>query len=343
MLSIKLIFILLTANYATAYFYYCDCSQSSPLLPGADVLAGGFDATQLATNSDREFMSQIFEYTFYDKRCMRSNMGGACYRIPDQLYPIDIDMTTSQAVQGLYYSSYEYISTYSESFSSSVGFTFCDFGASIYYHQELYDSEEYLTTSWISQGFGYFSEYLYSIIMPPAYVLNTSSVFSMSLDRLPSTIQSEADNDMYNQLIQSYGSSYLISVIMGGRWHLNQYTNDYTYTHYSEQWETEQMGIEFQATVFNMEMGYYSNSSEYTVSSDYEANSNVQIYCMGGDPSTDCGNHDWLLSIPDFPSYLNVTYAPLYMLVYGDQAKHDTLKKQIEYYTQTGKLPEYNP
>ena len=339
-----MLLILCTLLFSTVSSYWipCPCTKTTPLLAGADVLAGGYDSTQLATNVERSFKSPIFQYSFTKNNCMQSNLGGPCYLIPNELHPIDADVTMAESVQGVYYYYMDYINTYSSSFSASMGFSFTPyFGASVGYHQQCYDSEEFLTTDYITQGYGYYSEYLYTMTMPPAYVLQLDPTFELSLTMLPSTIQSSEQNDMYNEFIESYGGYYLNSVFVGGSFTLNQYTNEYLSEHYSEEWQTEQMSIQFKSTIFTMETGQSANSSEFQTSADYQENSSINLYCTGGSPSTTCATNEWMLSIPNFPSYLNLTFSPIYMLVYDDQLKHDTLKNQVDYYTRTGLLPEY--
>jgi hypothetical protein len=331
-----LLFALLTIT--TAYWQPCPCPKNVAVIPGADVLAGGFDSTQLATTTDRRFKSPVFSYTYKNKQCMQSSLGGACYLTPDQLHPYDMDISMSEAVNGLFYSYYEYTDTYATSYTSSFGLKTPYFGASINYHQSIFDSKYYLSTSDINQGFGYYNQYLYTMTMPPAYVLSFDPVFNSSLAMLPSTIQSQADDDKYNEFLVSYGGYYVTSVIEGGRFYLNQYCNVYLEDHYSESWEVDQMDIKFQSTMFNMETGHYSNSSEYQNSEVYLENSNIEMYCFGGNLSLPCASQDWMLSIVDNPSYLNITFAPLYTLIYDDQDKYDTLKNKTDYYASTGIL-----
>lgn len=338
---LAIIIITLCVSHADCYFYTCNCMYDTPIISGADVLAGGLDITQLATTIERNFMSPIFEYTFTRNICMQSILSSICFKIPDQLLPYELDVTDTRSVQNVYYASYQYVTTYASSFSSSSGFITPYFGASYNYHKELYDSEYYLTSTYINQGYGYYREYLYTMTMPPAYTLDTTYVFQTALDKLPSTIKSESDNDMYNQFIKSFGTSFIVSVKMGGRFNLNQYVSEYLYQHYSDQWVVEQMGIQFRATMFNMEMGYYSNSSEYILSEDYTYNSDVEIYCIGGNIQLECSSNEWMKSIADYPGYLNLTYSPLYTLVYDDIDKHNTLRDQINKYISTGILPTY--
>lgn len=320
-----------------AYWQSCPCPKNVAVISGADVLASGYDSTQLATSTERTFRSPVFSFT-YDNRCIRSSLGGACYLVPQELTPYDLDITTSEAVQGVYNSYYEYTNTYASSYTSSFGLKTPYFGASINYHESIYDSEYYLSTDYITQGFGYYNQYLYTMTLPPAYVLNWDPIFNLSLSMLPSTIETEEDNNMYNQFLEAYGGYYVYSVIEGGRWYLNQFCNLYLEEYYSESWETEQMSIKFQSTMFNMETGHYSNSSEYQNSEVYLENSNIEIYCFGGNLSYPCASQEWMWSIVDNPSYLNITYAPLYTLIYEDENKRATLKSKTDYYASTGIL-----
>src|SRR5690606_31968217 len=110
--------------------------------PGSKILISGYDSTQLATSDNREFKSDIFSYTFSSPlTCKRSTLGGGCYLIPDEIgEPDDIDETKAKSVADVFYSSYEYASTYAESYTCKVGFVTPYLGASYNYHSELYES-----------------------------------------------------------------------------------------------------------------------------------------------------------------------------------------------------------
>lgn len=330
-----MIIIFLLIASVVSHWQTCPCPSYPELIPGADVLAGGFDVTQLSTISERSFKSPIFMYN-YTKKCLQSTLGGKCYLCPNELTPYDIDITLSESVNGIYSSSSEYLSTFSESYSFTFGIKSDYFEGAYEYHNSLYKSNYYLSTSYVNQGYGYYVEYLYTMTMPPAYVLTTDPIFQLSIDLLPSNITNESDNEKFNLLISSYGGYFLSSVILGGKWHLNQYIDQYITTHYSQEWESEQMGIKFKATMFEMETGESANSSEYQNLDDYEAHSDIQVYCFGGDINLACSSHEWMLSITDYPGYLNVTYIPLYTLIYDDQVKHDTLRDKIDFYTKNG-------
>jgi len=330
-----MLFLLCLIASVVSHWQPCPCSLYSELIPGADVLAGGFDVTQLSTINERSFKSPIFSYNI-TKRCLQSTLGGKCYLVPNELTPYDLDITLSESVNGIYFSSDEYLNTYSESYDSSFGIKTPYVGASYNYHESLYDSNYYLSTSYVNQGFGYYVEYLYTMTMPPAYVLTLDPIFQLSLDMLPSKIINDIDNEKYDQFLNSYGGFFLNSIILGGKFHLNQYTDEYITTEYSQGWESEQMGITFKSTMFEMETGHSSNSSEYQNSEDYEEHSDIKLYCFGGNVNLACASNEWMLSITDYPGYLNITYIPLYTLIYDDQDKHDTLREKIEFYSENG-------
>lgn len=300
----------------------------------------------MATDYERNeyenpFRSPVFAYTFANNRCLISGYNGACYRVPDQLYPSDITMTEAEAVTGLYTSSYQYTETYSEDYSCSthIGTPNYNMGAS--YHYELYQSQEYLATSYVQQGLGRYREYLYGLSLPPAYALLLDPTFAAALAALPSTVQSEGDQNMYDMFVDGYGGYYLVSVTMGGRYDYNQYVDEnWSYYHSEEETETE-MNAGFNGQIFSMNYGYSSNSSEYITSEEYQENSNVEIYCRGGNVSAECGSQEWQQSIVEYPVYLTVNYAPMNMLVYDDDEKEATLKWQINYYTINGVMPTY--
>lgn len=314
----------------------CPCSMYQELIPGADVLAGGFDVTQLSTIDDRSFKSPIFSYHNPTTRCLQSTLGGKCYLVPFELTPYDLDVTFLESVNGIYSSSNEYLNTYSESYDSSFGIKTPYIGSSYDYHKSLYDSNYYFSKSYVNQGFGYYVEYLYTMTMPPAYVLTLDYIFKLSLDMLPSNITNDSDNKKYNEFLSSYGGYYLNSIILGGKFHLNQYTDEYITTQYSQGWESEQMGITFKSTMFEMETGHSSNSSEYQNSQDYVAHSNSLLYCFGGNVNLACASNEWMLSIVNYPGYLNITYTPLYTLIYNDQDKSDNLKMKTDFYSKYG-------
>jgi hypothetical protein len=330
-------------SQAWAYFVDCECPKYAGPIPGVDVLASGFDVTQLAAGTDRSFKSRIFTFTYNDQKCTRDTLGGDCYFYPDDMSPpIENDEQQSDSVNGYYSYSNEYVSTYSESYQSSIGIKTSYFGAAYDYHKELYDSQSKFSSGYVAQGYGFYVERLYTLVAPPAYILKLDPTFELALGDLPSKVESESDQIMYDQFLSSYGGYYVIDVIEGGRWHLNQYIDSYSSQTYSQSWETEQMGIEFNAVMFQMKTGQAANSSQYQTSEDYQKHSSVDIYCKGGDVQLECGSNEWMLSIVNFPSYINITFAPIYTLIYDDVDKRNTLETQTNYYTTHGTFPTFN-
>jgi hypothetical protein len=339
MKPIILALLALLAVNVDSYWTPCECPKYPAVVPGAEVAIAGFDITQLTTSTEREFGS-IFAYT-YSGKCMRDSFSDTCYVIPEELTLYDIGTSYAKSVEDMFYDSYDYVSTYSKSYTCTVGTTFPYFGASYSYHEELYESHEYLSMDYVVQGFGYSAEYLYHMIMPPAYELIFDPMFERSLNDLPSVISSSRDNDEYNQFIEGYGTGYVTDVTMGGKVQINQYCDQYLSQTYSESWEYTQMSITFKAAMFTMQTGQAANSSEYQTSEDYQKHSSVEMYCTGGDIKLPCASNDWMLSVSKIPAYLKITYLPLYMLVYDDEVKRETLKNQIDQYTRTGSLPQW--
>ena len=312
-------------------FFPCDCDHHSPLIPGADILASSFDVTEMASLYERQFKSPVFMYTYNNKRCL--SYYDVCYRVPDELFPIETNIVMAEAITGLYSSYDEYQHEYSESYTSSTSIGIPDYKMSVDYHSELYDSQEYMTTSYVQQGLGRFRESLYQLDLPPAYIIELDPIFQESLNALPSVIITEDDQIKYNQFLIAYGGYYLTFIEMGGRFDYNQYVNTYWYYSYSEQDTSSNMTASFNSQIFSMEYGHSSNSSEYQVSEAYQENSSINIYCRGGDLSLTCGSKVWRGSIVLDPSYLEFYYAPMNYLVYNNSQKQQTLWNEIYSYT----------
>ena len=177
--------------------------------------------------------------------------------------------------------------------------------------------------------------------MPPAYVLTLDDTFKYSLDSLPSNITNEQDDNMYNEFISSYGGYYISSLILGGSMHENQYIEESYIETYSVSETITQMQIGFNAQMFYMDYGYWSNSTEYTTTKQYDESSTKTLNCYGGNLTLECGSNEWKISTINYPTYTNVSVIPLYYLVTDDVDKYYTLKYKINSYTQTGILDVY--
>jgi len=324
-------------TYTSSYWIPCDCNINTPVIPGADIIISGFDVTQLATNIDRSFKSPIFKYVG-KYSCLKNIQNNICYIIPAELSIRDIDMTKTYQVEDLYDSYYDHVEIYSESYTCSMKIGVPDFSMSVNYHQELYESTELLSDGYADMGYAYYTEYMYELIMPPAYVLTLDDVFLESLNALPSNITNEQDDNMYNMFLGSYGGYYLNTVVIGGSFHQNQYVQQQYIMTYSVTETITEMQVGFNAQMFYMNYGYWSNSTEYTTTKQYDESSTTTITCYGGNISLECGSNGWKLSLNDYPAYTNVTYVPIYYLVNNDIDKYNTLKYKTEDYTRTGVL-----
>jgi len=295
------------------------CLTTNQYVPGADIIQSGFDRTQLSTAVERAFRSKIFN-------C--SNL----------ISSSGINVVKEIEYDSLYTYYYQYIEITASFYTASVGVGTSNFGASINYHQDSMTSYMLLQNTYAAQGFSLYAQYIEALVLPPAYILPLDPIFKMSLDMLPSTIVTESDNDMYIQFIEGYGTDYITHLSMGGGFRLNYYV-DSEYIHETSYEETmHQMSVGFSATIFNMQMGYASNSSEYQNSEEFIAHSYKSLLCMGGDPELECSSQEWMLSIPKFQTYIDLQYAPLWMLVYDDDDKRDTLKQKTDDYARTGIL-----
>lgn len=333
----NMLYLLFFVSVVHPYWIPCTCNKNTPLIPGADVIINGLDITELATSIEKVYKSPIFQYSG-KYSCLENIQNNICYIVPAELNIISIDSTNIYQIENLYETYYDHVQIYAESYTCSMSIGVPDFSMSVNYHQELYESEELLSTGYSYIGYAYYSEYMYSIIMPPAYVLKLDSTFELSLKMLPSIIITEQDNNMYNEFIESYGGYYLVIVVMGGSLHENQYVEeDYVQTYSMSETITE-MQTGFNAELFNMNFGYYSNSSEYTISEQYADSSTYVLTCYGGNISLECGSNEWKLSIVDNPINTNVTSIPLYYLVTDDVDKYNSLKYKIDLYTSTGVL-----
>lgn len=308
-------------------FIPCDCGAQDPLIPGANILASSFDVNQLACLYERQFKSPVFLYTFDTKKCL--SYYNICYQVPDQLYPIVTGESMAEAVTGLYESSDEYTHEYSESYTASTSIGIPDYKFSASYHEELYDSQDYLTTSYVQQGLGRFRESLYEMSLPPAFMVELDPIFNASLAALPSRVITEGDQVKYDNFLDAYGGYYLISIVVGGRFDYNQYVNQQWYYYHSESETSSEMTTSFNSQMFTMEYGHSSNSSEYITSEAYQENSSINIYCRGGDVELECGSLEWKESIVYDPSYLSFYFTSMDNLVYDDDDKRYTLWSEI--------------
>ena len=340
MLRLFLLTLILTLNLriTSAYWTPCSCSRDSPLIPGASVIIGGFDMTELATSDDRSFKSPIFDYSG-KYSCLKPGSQAICYIVPAELNILNTDISKTLQVEDLFDTYYDHVEVFSESYTCSVGIGVPDFSMSVNYHYELLTSSELLQSGFSNMGYAYYAEYLYSLNMPPAYTLKLNFIFGTALNALPSTIESIDDQNMYNEFLLAYGGYYISTLIMGGGFHMNQYVDQSYISSYSFTETIEEMQAGFNAQIFNMNFGYWSNSSEYTQSDSYTESSTESLTCYGGDISLECGSNEWKMTITKFPSSLNATVIPIYYLVKDNQQKYITLKGEIDSYTKCGCLP----
>ncbi|CAF4831041.1 unnamed protein product [Rotaria sp. Silwood1] len=197
---------------------------------------------------------------------------------------------------------------------------------------------------------------MYSIQMLPAYMLKFSSIFNRSLSRLVSNPTTEQQQLFYNQIVTTFGTHYVSSVIVGGIAHY--------YTFLTEEWQRQnsQSSTENQVSIgfhlgFDIPLGIGEDFGGISFGGGWGFSGGVQLETFKKnsatkflfrpapvDLSSTLYNHTWIAWASQTarqPVVVNRTLIPLSNLLLDFPigiAEH--LQSTIDFYLRTGRLPK---
>ncbi|CAF5069839.1 unnamed protein product [Rotaria sp. Silwood1] len=264
-----------------------------------------------------------------------------------------INMKTKVAIETISKTYQEFRHNYFQSYSFDIGIPIpLEVGTidiSLGYHRTLSQAYEKITKQEGSIGISSDWWGIYNVHLGPTYLLKFDPLFTAALDKLVSKPTTSKDQAYYNRLIETFGTHYVSSVIVGGLGNLYTYITGSYEKEYSRSVVEEGITIGFRVAMNNGLVGtgngaYNWGEGESSLTEEFKQNSEMQtkfIPAVVISPQNERRQWDvWKEQTLSEPAVVNRTLSPLVNLLldYPDEVqKH--LQATIDYYLLNGVVP----
>ncbi|CAF1243645.1 unnamed protein product [Rotaria sordida] len=322
-----------------------------PNIPGLDHLISGFDASKMKSISELEVVSQddkikaaIFDLSELGQPyVLKTNGHTQVFQTPLAVQVTDVSRRRENYCETIASSFEEFYHSYFQSTSFSVGIKVSNFEASIGYNKIL--ERAYNSTKDKQQSIGISGRWwgMYSMQLPPAFLLPFSRYFNQSIQRLQQIgiPTSEGQQTTYNSVVRAYGTHYISSVIVGGTAFMYTFVNTSYSSSQSYEKVSEQISLTFQYKQYALSGNHTTGSISERLSKEFLKNSNdmTEFYPPVQPEQGKSEWEAWLNQAWQQPVAVNRTVSPIIDLVvdYPDVQTH--LQKTIDYCIQFNKYP----
>ena len=312
-----------------------------PPLPGVDYIMSGFDAAKMLSTEVGQSKFKIFDLA-YDGGVVTLN--NKQYTSSSTVQATVSSIKNENSCEAIFFSYEEFYRHYVESTTIGIGFEYMNAAVSLNYHQDLLQIYNSIKVNNQAVGTSQSWWSMYTISTPPPFLMPLHKFFSASLDALGKikTPTTEAQQTMYNQVLNSYGTHYVSGLIMGAAVKSYTFVNDaFTKTvDYSKL--TQDIKLDFSYNKAKFSGDHSSEEILNKTSVGYANNSNTKLFFTPV-PIVQGGQPEWLAweqQAPDNPQVLNTTVAPITDLMFNYPEVQAHAKKTIEYYLKHGEMPK---
>ena len=251
--------------------------QTYEVLPGLDVLSAGFDAASWSSKSrifnlESEPSSQQKVYVHsIDKT----------YVAPDFLTVVTHGAHSKRVEEscvGVYTHFSDYIHTYQSSVGFDVGIHTGSFSLGISAHKDVQEIYESITKN--GQAIGSSESWwgIFEATLPPPFLMGDkmSPMFKQTIAYLNKmgAPKTEAEQTIYNQVLESFGTHYVTSIITGGRAKMTNFVNSSYHKEHSETTVSTQVSIGFEWKKLALSLSDKAKDFEKKLTEEFRNNSN---------------------------------------------------------------------
>ncbi|KAL4511135.1 hypothetical protein ABPG73_008213 [Tetrahymena malaccensis] len=314
-------------------------------LPGLDYIKSGYDGLKILNDQLGQSKYPIFNFDPSNGET-DFQINGVNYKVPIVVQATEQSVRKETQCEGIYYSFSDFQRKYSESISFSAGLGISNFTISLGINHQLDTFHEQITQSnkAISVSQSYWA--MYSLSTAPAFLMPMNPMFKQSLDalnRMAKDPQNDTQQTIYNQVVSSFGTHYVSSVIMGGSAKIYT-TLDQNYLKSVDYEEAKtQIGIDFSYQVFKFKFGYNSTEIGQRLNENFKRNAeDVIVFSPEVDHLQDPKAWEtWESTVPQKPQPVNTTVSYISDLAYEYPEVQGHLRKTIDFYLKNGKLPSF--
>ncbi|KAL4511140.1 hypothetical protein ABPG73_008218 [Tetrahymena malaccensis] len=312
-------------------------------LPGLDYIKSGYDGTKILNDQLGQSKYPIFQFDPSNGET-DYRMNGQNFKVPMVVQATGFSLRKETQCEGVFYSFSDFQKKYSQSISFSAGFSISQITPSLNVNRQLDRLHQEITQNnkAVSVSQSYWAMYI--LTTAPAFLMPLNPMFKQSLDalnRMARKPSSETQQTIYNQVINSFGTHFVTSVIMGGTAKI--YTTidqGYIKTLNFQQIKT-QVTLDVSSQIFKFKFGYDSTDMTLKPTETFKKNSeDIIIFSPEVDHLQDPKAWaTWESTVPMKPQPVNTTVSYISDLAYEYPEVQAHLRKTIEYYLKNNKLP----
>ncbi|CAF0882559.1 unnamed protein product [Didymodactylos carnosus] len=268
------------------------------------------------------------------------------FQTPSVVQVTRINMRSTVSVQSVSYTYQEFFHSYFRSYSFDIGITAGPVNAALSYHSTLSEVYQKITKDQAAVGMSTDWWGLFSITLAPVFILTYDPIFNLTISKLAANPLSETDQFFYNQLITSFGTHYISSVVVGGTVDMFTSVTSKFQQEYSKFAVSEQIGFKF-----SFEEAQMSASKRYDkvidVSSEtFRQNSQLEVKFLPAIIDTSAPKNIsldiWMNQTAKTPTVINRTMSSITNLLYDKDIRiRRYLQLTIDYYLKNGQVPSY--
>ena len=240
----------------------------------------------------------------------------------------------------------EYVHTYQSSVGFDVGIHTGNFSLGISAHKDVQKIYESITKE--GQAIGSSESWwgVYEATLPPPFLMGDkmSPMFQQTVAYLNKmgAPKTEAQQTIYNQVLESFGTHYVTSVITGGRAKMTNFVNSSYHKEHSETTVSSQVSIGFEWKKFALSLSDKAKDFEKKLTEDFRNNSNQVLTFQPDVKEIHQSKAPWLKweqVVAQEPTVVNTSASSIANLFFQNVDVLNHMQLTIDYYTQHQHLP----
>lgn len=331
-------------------------------LPGLDYLSTGFDASKMINLNEAPSASDKLKFRLFDlddhqgkNYLLDTDGANQTYTTSLYVHATTINMNTKVSLASLSTSMQQFERSYFQSYSFDIAVPIAtpstgSLTPSFGFHKTLRQAYGALTRKESSIGTSSDWWGLYSVHLGPIFLLDFNPLFIRTLDRLVSDPKTSRHQAYYNRLIETFGTHYVSSVIVGGSINLYTYVkSSYQSEHSSSSVQNDikiGLSVAMQGGLVGVDVnaGFTWGSEVSSLTETFKNNTEMRMQFSPAivlSPATQ--GQQWIVwkrrTLSD-PAVVNRTLSPLVNLLmdYPEEVQ-EHLQATIDYYLVHGTVP----
>ncbi|CAF2891598.1 unnamed protein product [Rotaria sp. Silwood2] len=330
------------------FLLWMNIAASITPLPGLDIIQSGFDGVKMLSIEEKNLTSKLFDLgdISADNNFIFNVLGiDRIYSTSLKVQVTNIALRVENYCHTVAYTFKDFCLSYFQSYSFEHS-SICENGTmSSKYHTMLNNAQNILNTTKQTAIISTVWWGLYSIQLAPTFLLDFDPWFNKSIKTLNSRASDPTTEDqqlLYNKFIETFGTHYISSVIMGGFINIYTFINQTIHSQYNYSKTSQEISLFIKDMIIplnHVRTVFNENRSRANFSSLEDS----QTFILYQPPIKSNGSKSdwftWTHALDEHPSVINRTLISLTHLLDDYPEVQSHLQTTIDYYEKHGVLP----